>query len=45
MIDGIINGSLLPPLSRGLLERTLQQTPIAGVKVSVTGGEFDVALT
>ena len=44
MIDGIINGSLLPLISRGLLERTLEGTKVGSVDVSVKDGGFEVTL-
>ena len=40
IIDNIITNSILPPLSREILKRTLVRAPIAAAKVSVREGGF-----
>jgi len=40
MIDAILTNTMLPEISREFLTRTMQGTPILGVKVGVTDGEF-----
>jgi type VI secretion system protein VasG len=40
MIDAILTNTMLPEISREFLTRTMQGTPIVGVKVGVTDGEF-----
>jgi type VI secretion system protein VasG len=40
MIDAILTNTMLPEISREFLTRTMQGTPIAGVKVGVKDGEF-----
>jgi len=40
MIDAILTNTMLPEISREFLTRTMQATPIAGVKVGVADGEF-----
>ena len=40
MIDAILTNTMLPEISREFLTRTMQATPIVGVKVSVADGEF-----
>jgi type VI secretion system protein VasG len=43
MIDAILTNTMLPEISREFLTRTMQGTPIAGVKVGVKDGEFAYA--
>ena len=43
MIDAILTNTMLPEISREFLTRTMQATPILGVKVGVTDGEFSYA--
>jgi type VI secretion system protein VasG len=40
MIDAILTNTMLPEISREFLTRTMQATPIVGVKVGVADGEF-----
>ena len=40
MIDAILTNTMLPEISREFLTRTMQGTPIVGVKVGVADGEF-----
>ena len=40
MIDAILTNTMLPEISREFLTRTMQGTPIVGVRVGVTDGEF-----
>ena len=40
MIDAILTNTMLPDISREFLTRMMASTPIAGVSVSVEGGEF-----
>ncbi|MCK9686637.1 type VI secretion system ATPase TssH [Scleromatobacter humisilvae] len=43
MIDAILTNTMLPEISREFLTRTMQGTPIAGVKVGAKDGEFSYA--
>ncbi|MFL6695885.1 MAG: type VI secretion system ATPase TssH, partial [Vitreoscilla sp.] len=43
MIDAILTNTMLPEISREFLTRTMQATPIVGVKVGVKDGEFSYA--
>ena len=43
MIDAILTNTMLPEISREFLTRTMQGTPIVGVKVGVKDGEFSYA--
>ena len=43
MIDAILTNTMLPEISREFLTRTMQATPIVGVKVGVADGEFSYA--
>ena len=43
MIDAILTNTMLPEISREFLTRTMQGTPIVGVRVGVTDGEFSYA--
>ena len=40
MIDAILTNTMLPEISREFLTRTMQATPITGVRVGVKDGEF-----
>jgi len=40
MIDAILTNTMLPEISREFLTRTMQGTPIVGVKVGAVDGEF-----
>jgi type VI secretion system protein VasG len=39
-IDAVLTGTLLPELSRTLLLRTLEATPVERVTIGTAGGEF-----
>ena len=41
MIDTILTNNILPAISREFLTRTMAGTPLSGVRLAVTGGEFD----
>jgi type VI secretion system protein VasG len=43
MIDAILTNTMLPEISREFLTRTMQGTPIVGVKVGVKDDEFSYA--
>ena len=43
MIDSILTGTLLPAVSREILERMRRQEPLAKVQVGVDGGSFTYA--
>ena len=40
MIDNIITNSMLPALSRAILNLQLEKKPLTEAKVSVEGGQF-----
>ena len=40
MIDNIVTNTLLPALSRTILNRTLAKKPVADIAVSVRAGAF-----
>ena len=40
MIDTILTNNILPAISREFLTRTMAGTPLSGVRLAVTGGEF-----
>jgi type VI secretion system protein VasG len=44
MIDGVLTNSLLPQVSRDLLQRRLDGVPVTRIAVSVAQGQFEVAL-
>ena len=41
MIDAILTNNILPAISREFLTRTMAGTPLTGVRLAVTAGEFD----
>jgi type VI secretion system protein VasG len=43
MIDAILTNTMLPEISREFLTRTMQGTPIVGVRVGVADGDFSYA--
>ena len=43
MIDAILTNTMLPEISREFLTRTMQGTPITGVRVGAADGEFSYA--
>ena len=43
MVDNIITNTLLPDLSRGFLDRELQNTKVEGVRIAVEDGRFTYA--
>ena len=44
MIDAVLTSSLLPQLSRQLLERTLQGTPMTSISVTAQDGQFVIGM-
>ncbi len=44
MIDAVLTSSLLPQLSRELLERTLQGTPMTSISVTAKDGQFVIGM-
>jgi type VI secretion system protein VasG len=40
MIDSILTGTLLPAVSREILERLRTERPLGKVEIGVAGGEF-----
>ncbi len=40
MIDAILTNTMLPDISREFLNRMMEGTPIAGVEVDATEGQF-----
>ena len=44
MIDAVLTGSLLPQMSRELLQRRLDGVPFASVGVTANGGQFEIAI-
>jgi type VI secretion system protein VasG len=41
MIDAILTNNILPAISREFLTRTMAGTPLTGVRLAVTAGEFE----
>jgi type VI secretion system protein VasG len=44
MIDAVLTSTLLPQVSRELLERTLQGTPMTSIRVSAKDGQFVIGM-
>jgi type VI secretion system protein VasG len=44
MIDAVLTSTLLPQLSRELLERTLQGTPMTSISVTARDGQFVIGM-
>jgi type VI secretion system protein VasG len=44
MIDAVLTSTLLPQVSRELLERTLQGAPMTSISVTAKDGQFVVGM-
>jgi type VI secretion system protein VasG len=44
MIDAVLTSSLLPQVSRQLLERTLEGTPMTSIRVTAKDGQFVIGM-
>jgi type VI secretion system protein VasG len=44
MIDAVLTSTLLPQVSRELLERILQGTPMTSIRVTAKDGQFVIGM-